>query len=559
VERCVHRKNGSQNHLFGFSSPTEKETLMTRFFATGLITLLSLEALAQAEPQSASSVPVYRVTVVARTIKAINYRHRSGSTRVEFRGTSLMPDARGTGDVQSKQGAIHVDAGLKHLQPASKFGPEYLTYVLWAISPEGRPVNLGEVVLNESGNSKLNVTSDLQSFGLIVTAEPYFAVTRPSDVVVMENFASSRTNGTIEDVDAKFELLQRGQYTLNVAPSELQPMALDPNVPLEVYEARNAVRIAKWAAAEQHASDSLQKAELDLRNAESLLASKGDRKALITDAREAAQMAEDARVISVRKIQEEQRAEQARVASEARAQAQQASSQAEVARSQAEEARSQAEEAKQQQAQAEAGKEAALAEQRQAQAEAENARVEAERAQQQAQRAEQEKTELRTKLLRQLNDILQTRDTLRGLVVNMSDVLFDSGKYTLKSAAREKLAKVAGVLMAYPGLTVEVDGYTDNLGREQPNQILSEKRAEGVRDYLLQQGVAPGSLTARGFGEANPVASNDTSIGRQLNRRVELVLSGEVIGAAVSPSAASPQHSGDRVARINDSRPSRSE
>jgi len=377
--------------------------------------------------------------------------------------------------------------------------------------------------------------------------------------VVMENFASSRTNGTIEDVDAKFELLQRGQYTLNVAPSELQPMALDPNVPLEVYEARNAVRIAKWAAAEQHASDSLQKAELDLRNAESLLASKGDRKALITDAREAAQMAEDARVISVRKIQEEQRAEQARVASEARAQAQQASSQAEVARSQAEEARSQAEEAKQQQAQAEAGKEAALAEQRQAQAEAENARVEAERAQQQAQRAEQEKTELRTKLLRQLNDILQTRDTLRGLVVNMSDVLFDSGKYTLKSAAREKLAKVAGVLMAYPGLTVEVDGYTDNLGREQPNQILSEKRAEGVRDYLLQQGVAPGSLTARGFGEANPVASNDTSIGRQLNRRVELVLSGEVIGAAVSPSAASPQHSGDRVARINDSRPSRSE
>ncbi len=520
---------------------------MTRFFATVLMTLFSLAAFAQTEVPNGESVPIYRITVVARTIKAINYRHRSGSTEVEFRGTSLMPDARGMADVQSKQGAIHVDAELKNLQPASKFGPEYLTYVLWAISLEGRPVNLGEVVLNGSGSSKLNVTSDLQSFGLIVTAEPYFAVTQPSDVVVMENFVTNQTNGTIEEVDAKYELLQRGQYTANVAPSNLQPMNLDPKIPLEVYEARNSVRIAKWAGADHYASDSLQKAELDLRNAEDLLASKGNRKALITDAREAAQMAEDARVISVRKIQEEQRAEQARAASEARAQAEQASSRAEAARSQAEEA-------KRQQAQAEAAKEAALADQHQAQAEAENARVEAEEAQQQAERAEQEKTELRVKLLRQLNDILQTRDTARGLVVNMSDVLFDSGKYTLKPAAREKLAKVAGVLMAYPGLTVEVDGFTDNVGGEELNRTLSERRAEAVRDYLLQQGVPSDSLNARGFGEANPVASNDTSIGRQLNRRVELVLSGEVIGAAVSPSAALSQHSADRVAAATHNR-----
>ncbi len=520
---------------------------MTKMCTIVLMILFSLTAFAQTEPQNTNSVPVYRITVVARTIKAINYRHRSGSTKVEFRGTGLMPDARGTAEVQSKQGAIHVDAELKHLQPATKFGPEYLTYVLWAISPEGRPVNLGEVVLNGSGSSKLNVTSDLQSFGLIVTAEPHFAVTQPSDVVVMENFVTNETNGTIEEVDAKYELLQRGQYTVNVAPSELQPVTLDPNTPLEVYEARNAVRIAKWARADHYASDSLQKAELDLGNAEDLLMSKGDRKALITDAREAAQMAEDARAISVRKIQEEQRTEEARAASEAKAQAEQASSQAERARSQAEEAR-------QQQAQAEAAKEAALAEQRQAQAEAENARIDAQQAQQQAQRAEQEKAELRAKLLQQLNDILQTRDTARGLVVNMSDVLFDSGKYTLKPAAREKLAKVGGVLMAYPGLTVEVDGYTDNTGGEEFNQTLSEKRAGAVRDYLLQQGVPPSSLTARGFGEASPVASNDTSFGRQLNRRVELVLSGEVIGAAVSRSAALSQQSGDRVAGITDNR-----
>ena len=318
-------------------------------------------------------------------------------------------------------------------------------------------------------------------------------------------------------------------------------MVMDPKTPLEVYEARNAVRMAKWAGADQYASDSLQKAELDLRNADDLLANKkGDRKALITDAREAAQMAEDARLISVRKNQEEQQAEAARAESEAK--------------TQAEQAKSQAEQAKQRQAQAEAAKESALAEQRQAQAEAESARVDAEQAQQQAQQAEQEKADLRAKLLEQLNDILQTRDTARGLVVNMSDVLFDSGKYTLKPVAREKLAKVAGVLMAYPGLTVEVDGYTDNVGGEELNETLSQKRADAVRDYLLQQGVSPGSLTARGFGEGNPVASNDTSIGRQLNRRVELVLSGEVIGAAVSPSAALSQHRGHRVAGITDDR-----
>ena len=180
-----------------------------------LVALFSVTTFAQTGTQDQTNVedtehvPIYRITVVARTIKAINYRHRSGRTVVAFRGTSLVPDARGTADVQSKQGAIHVDTELNHLQPATKFGPEYLTYVLWAISPEGRPVNLGEVVLDENGKSKLNVTSDLQSFGLIVTAEPYFSVTQPSDVVVMENFVTNETNGTIEEVDAKYELLQR--------------------------------------------------------------------------------------------------------------------------------------------------------------------------------------------------------------------------------------------------------------------------------------------------------------------------------------------------------------
>jgi outer membrane protein OmpA-like peptidoglycan-associated protein len=473
-----------------------------------------------AQTETQKTVPIYRVRVVGRTIKAINYRVRSAPTKVDFRGTSLMPQATGSAEVQSKQGAIKIDAEMKHLQPATKFGPEYLTYVLWAISPEGRPLNLGEVLLDNAGNSKLDVTSDLQSFGLIVTAEPYFAVTQPSDVVVMENFVTRKTNGTVEEVDAKYELLERGQYTLNVTPSELRPMMVDRSTPLELYEAQNAVRIAKWAGADQYAADTFAKAQLDLQNAEGFWESKKDRKDLITAAREAVQNAEDARIITIKKMLAEQQEQTTQAAEAAQAQAQQA--------------QAQAERAAQAKAQAEAAQAAAQQQQQQAQAEAAQAQDQAEQAREQAAQAEKEKLAMRAKLLQQLNTILQTRDTARGLVVNMSDILFESGQYRLKAGAREALAKIAGVILTYPGLTLEVDGYTDNVGGEQRNFALSQKRAESVRNFLIEQGVPENSISARGLGEANPVATNDTRIGRQLNRRVELVLGGKVIGAKVA-------------------------
>ena len=231
----------------------------------------------------------FRVTVVARTTQAVNYLHRSGSTKIDFRGTPLMPDAKGEAEVNSKQGRIEINARMEHLSPATQYGPEYLTYVLWAVTPEGRPKNLGEVLLN-GDNSKLDVTTDLQTFGLIVTAEPYFAVTQPSDVVVMENFVRTYTQGTIEEIDAKYELLQRGQYVLNVNPSELRPFPLDRRVPLELYEARNAVRIARWTGADQYAAvDTLQKAEESLQNAEDELRGKVGKKTVAQNSRDAAQ------------------------------------------------------------------------------------------------------------------------------------------------------------------------------------------------------------------------------------------------------------------------------
>ncbi|MGA3327989.1 MAG: OmpA family protein [Terriglobia bacterium] len=520
---------------------------MVKTLVALLVALSALSALAQTEPQKTGTVPIYRIIVVARTTQAINYRHRSGSTRINFQGTTLLPEARGNAQVASKQGAIRIESEFQGLQSASKFGPEYLTYVLWAISPEGRPVNLGEVLFGTDGKSKLNVTSNLQAFGMIVTAEPYFAVTQPSDVVVMENEVRADTKGQFEEVEAKYELLKRGQYELNVNPAELQPISMDSRTPLELYEARNAVRIAKWTGAEHYASDSLNKAKVSLQSAEDYQARRGNKKSEITAAREAVQTAEDARIISVKKIDEERQASELQVSADAearaKAQADAATQQKKQAETDAAAARAQtaqnqaasdaaAAKAQAEAAQTQAASEAALAK---AQAETDAAKAKAqadtEQARLAAQQAENDKAALRAKLAEQLNSVLQTRDTARGLIVNMSDVLFDTAKYTLKPGAREKLSKVAGILLAYPGLNIEVDGHTDNVGGDEYNQNLSEQRAGSVRDYLVAQGVATNSVTAKGFGKTQPVATNDTAEGRQINRRVELVVSGEAIGA----------------------------
>jgi outer membrane protein OmpA-like peptidoglycan-associated protein len=495
----------------------------------------------QVQVDRSGSVPIYRVTVVGRTTPAINYRHRSGSTKVDFRGTALMPRARGLAVVDSKQGRIQIDARMQHLTPATQFGPEYLTYVLWAVTPEGRPKNLGEVLLN-GDDSKLEVTTDLQTFGLIITAEPYFAVTQPSNVVVLENFIRNDTEGTIQTIDAKYELLERGQYVLNVSSADAIPLPFDHKTPLELYEARNAVRIARWTGAERYAGDTLRNAEVSLQNAEEQwMGKRSGKKTVAQNSRDAAQNAEDARLITIRRMEEErianEKLEAERREADARAQAARSNSEreaAERAKADAERAKAEADRATadaeaaaaraaREKKEADAAREAALALQRDAQADAERSR-------QIATQAEQEKAQLREQLRIQLNSILETRETARGLIVNMSDVLFDTAKYSLKPGAREKLAKIAGIILAHAGLRLEVEGHTDSVGGDEYNQHLSEQRANSVREYLVSQGVASEGITAQGFGKTRPVATNDTAAGRQQNRRVELVVSGAAIG-----------------------------
>ena len=531
---------------------------------------LSLSAFAQSNSQAVEPMehtPTFRVTVVSRSIQAVNYQHRGGATKMDFAGTDLMPQARGEAKVESKKGYIEIEVEFANLENPTTFGNEYLTYILWAISPDGRAVNLGEILVGDNHRSKVDVTTDLQAFALVVTAEPYYAVRQPSNVVVLENVVREDTKGTTEAMHTKYDLLERGGYI--PTGYKFDPVVLNTKLPLEFFEARNALRIAQSEGAETYAHDSYQHASRLMDQVDADAVSKhSDRKAMIGVAREVVQTAEDARAITVKKIEQERlenerqaaanaqantqaeaddatrqkeqaQSEQAR-AEQARAQAESDASraQAATARAQADAARAQAD-ANQAKSDMEANQASSADALSAAQADADQSRLAAQQAQSSVQQAEADKAAMRLRLSEQLNTILQTRDSARGLIVSMSDVLFDTGKYSLKPGAREKLAKVAGILLAYPGLNIEVGGYTDNVGGDQMNQTLSENRAASVRDYLVQQGVSSSAVTAKGFGNSLAVASNDNSAGRQQNRRVELLVSGEAIGNPVNPQTGS--------------------
>ncbi len=574
------------------------------FMVCGALTAQTTQSqIENANRIAAGEMPIYRVTTIGRTAKAVNYRHRNGATKIDFRGTSLMPGSRGEAKVEGKQGYIEIEVEFDDLKPANLLGSEYLTYVLWAITPEGRTSNLGEILLNGT-KSKLNVSTELQSFALLVTAEPYFAVTRPSDLIVMENVVRKDTLGKVEEVDAKYELLQRGQYSKLSNPLALK---LDSSQPLELYEARNAVQIARAMGADRFAADTFVKAEKSLAQAEAYQARKAGRKPVTMMARESVQTAEDARIIAVKRQEEAALMAERQLAADRQNQADAgraiAESEANRVSREAEAARIAAKTetdrlTREKDAQSLAATEAAALAQRENAARIAAAEVAAERlkmenaarlaaatneadrlkienearlsaanteagrlklenearltaaaneadrlkreneaqlenaAKQRAQ-MEREKGELRILLLKQFNAILKTEDTARGLIVNMPDVLFDTAKFTLRPIAREKLAKVAGIVSGHPGLKLEIEGHTDSVGSDSYNQTLSEKRGEAVREYLIREGMAGASVASQGFGESKPIASNSNASDRQQNRRVEIVISGDLIGTQI--------------------------
>jgi outer membrane protein OmpA-like peptidoglycan-associated protein len=485
-----------------------------------IVAALALSFAAAAWPQSA---PIYRIDVIERTVKAVNYQYRNGPTKIDFRGTVLLPQSKGEATVEANDGRTEIDARLTGIAAPTRFGPEYLTYVLWAITPEGHARNLGEVLANGSDRARLHVTTGLQVFGLIVTAEPYSAVRQPSNVVVMENEIRPDTVGRIEQIQAKYELLPRGSYTYTV-PADMR--AAEGNGPklsldqyqavVELYQAQNAVQIAESAGAAQYAPDTFEKAQRQLADARALRARKSGSNLVVTAARAAAQTAEDARTIAVQRKQGDELAQ-------ARAQA---------ARDRA--ALTQAEAAEQRAASEASAARSALEQERDA-----RQRAEMQTAAQPAPEPPQpepapavqpppavtspQKSALRMGLLNRLNAELEARDTPRGLVIVVPDADFQGT--TLRPALNGALARVASVVSTQPGLRVEVEGNSDT-----GDEAFSYGRAVAIRDALVRGGLSGGEIVARGLGNSHPVVSNASAAGREQNRRVEIVITGEPIG-----------------------------
>jgi len=478
------------------------------------------QSVAPSDPQ-----PIYRVTVISRSLQAVNYEHRGGPTPIDFRGTVLLPDVKGSAIVESHRGSVSIDAKLEHLAPPTRFGREYLTYVLWAISPEGRPRNLGEVLVDSSNKAHIKVTADMQAFGMMVTAEPYYSVTLPSDVVVAENVVRADTLGTREEVSARYELLPRGQYTMTLQPAQLHSPGPETGklsydryeAVLELYQAENAVQIAQSLGAAQYAPESYNKATTLLSQAQDLNTRKMDTHAIVSAAREATQMAEDARTIAVKRRDEDRRQQQSPPPQPAPPPAPQA-------------------ELRRQQEMAEAKADAQRVDEERADAEraaAERARAKAAQAQAAAALAQQPlppppnptldgsnaQQQYRAQLFAQLNNTLATRDTPRGLVVTINDSMFEPGTGRLRVVASQPIANLAAILSSHPGLRVRVEGHADTAP-------LSDERARSVQTALIVSGAAPGLVDAVGYGNARPIAP----AGAEQNRRVEVVIYGDSIG-----------------------------
>ena len=492
------------------------------------ILIFAWSAIGQEAPSKRDGAPLYNVTVVDRTTKAINYQYRQGPTKIDFRGTVLLPHGKGEATVESKRGRTEIEAKFENLTPPSAYGREYLTYTLWAITPEGAARNLGEIVPGSSDKAKLHVTTDLQAFGLIVTAEPYSAARRPSDVVVLENEIRPDTLGTIQPINAKYELMPRGHYTWHVPDQMDANVASMPKVSmskyeamLAVYEAQNALGIARAAGADNYAAATFQKAEAQFEEAKRLQAGKSPASKVVQNAREAAQTAEDARVIAEQRHQEEELAAAKKQAAQAEKARMEAQAEVQKARAEADAAHEQAD------------AERAARERAQAAARAVDAPRETGPAAMKAEvpappPTDWRRTELRRRLNAQLSGLLSTRDTPRGLVVTLGDPAFNGSEP--KAGTVRQVSQLAAIVARYPGLRVDVEGFSDSAAAASS----SLERAEAVRNIVLAQGLAPGSVTARGLGDSRPLVSNATAAGREQNRRVEVVISGDPIGRLAS-------------------------
>lgn len=488
-----------------------------------------------------------------RQIVAVKYIEDK-QTAVNMAGTSLVPRAIGKADVEFKHGRSRIKLEMENLGHPQSLGAYYTTYILWAVAPEGQAESLMELPISSKFN--VDATTKLQNFGLMITAEPHASVALPSPVIVAENSLRKGTEGNIGMSQIEYS---GDSGSLYVVTSPNSPaLNADFNTPLLILGARRAVWIAQRAGAGEFAAPELRDSEVKLEALEQSWprshrhdSEHKNAERYGGQARDVMRLGEHARSLAVERSAQARLATERRDASDTLAQAQsdtdRARTEADRASMDAERARREAERARRSEREetTRAAGEAALSRDRvaQAQSETETAKAneaaasnEAMRARIQALDALRERDAARQGLYVSLSEILETRREARGLIVNLSDVLFDTGQATLKPGAREKLSKLAGILLAYPGgYRIEIEGHTDSVGSDESNLRLSQGRADSVHDYLLHSGLKPERMmSARGLGESTPVASNDTAAGRQVNRRVEIIIEDSVTKAQAS-------------------------
>lgn len=489
---------------------------------TALALLSGVAAFPQDKNGTPENVPIYRLTVIERTVDAVNYRYRNGPTRIDFRGTVLLPHSKGDATIESKSGRIDIDARFEHLSPPTRFGTEYLAYVIWAITPEGAAKNLGEVIADGSDEAKIHVTTDLQAFGLLVTAEPYSAVRQPSDVVVMENKIRPDTAGKIRPIQARADLLPRGHYTYNKPPDSQAVPVSGPKqsmdryeAVLEVYQAQNAVQIAAATGAAKYAPETFQKAEALLRTANDLQMRHSDRSTVVMTAREAAQTAEDARTIAIARKQDEELAlARAEAANEQQLRVQ-AEAEVQRARSEATTNRELLEAERAARTRVETAAYTVLPPPPPAETQVV--------VQQPVPAADRQQNEMRVRVLHDLRGSFAVLDSPRGLVVTVPDTAFRGSDLTTGAGA--SFERIASVLVRNRGLVVAIEGHSDGSG------VNDYARALAVRDALAARGVPGNTIYARSVGGSRPLVSNSTALGREQNRRVEITISGQPIGS----------------------------
>ena len=434
-------------------------------------------------------------TAFATTPSVVGLAYPEGaSVDLVFAKTSAAPDkAKISGSVKYASGQAQITVSYSGMEPAILFGGDIAAYCVWAVAKSAAPENLGELIVTKKGASgKQSFTTPKKDFALMITAEPYYLVSRPFELVVATS--APKDTKKYQGTNWVFQDFRPGPIAGH--PS-IAGMSYTYKAPVPVKQAESALNLIKRLNAGDVNPGAVQKATIALGEAQAAKDSRA-----VTDAAHRSISSSAEALRDWGRTRDELAASQAAAktaAEKAALQEQNAATSAKLSTSEAEKS-------------AIAVQRDQLAKERDQLAK-DQAAIKAER------------DALAARLSNALGAVADTKSTARGTVTSLSGVLFDTGKATLKPEAKLTLAKLAGVMLVFSKTAMSIEGYTDNVGSDATNMKLSTDRAKAVRDFFESQGIQSNRLTYVGKGPADPVAPNDTPDGRSKNRRVEIVSS----------------------------------